>query len=546
MTIIENSESSPFKIYDAQKIQKYLDEKSEIRNFLENIFFKFSEWIDKTQNKIVYNFKRKNSLLTENLFLLVIVNLVQSAFNEKTLSITRDKRWFEQTHIFCQRLNISLGDSRINFYNIWISIFKFMKDEGFTKEIAPHWSVNKIYSRQGAVYLTDKGENILMKGEMLQLPLKNAIHSNDLLAFTSKNSGKNSQKIDNKEFLLTEEYKRKEKKLILISDYFESLDQSIKIEDTLTSKSIIDYLLDLIFKNQVYVIDFKISVPEDELTNFHQSYSLLKIRNDIKIKINDDKFIIEKIHLEILNKIPKRIFCHCNTYNKTKCFIYGGRLYSQTFSNLKRELRKNFFLGNEVLKGEFDFASLHPRMLFYLSGVNPPDNDLYSFELCTELAEFSEETQRKLVKIALLVAINSTSYVTATCGFKKEIRKNLTDLSRITDQQLNLIFNNVINDVRFDNIRDYLFTNKGIELQCIDSDMITDSLVELIKQNIPTISLHDSLFFTTRNEDKMKIIKSTLDKNYVKHLTKALKKNGISIDVINKLTICPDLKFKAV
>ena len=550
MTIIENSESSsPFKIYDAQKIQKYLDEKSEIRDFFQSLILKFSEWVDKTQNKIISNFKRKNPLLTDNLFLLIIVNLVQSAFNGKSLSVSKDKRWFAQSHIFCQRLNKSLGDSRTNFFHLWISIFSFLKDEGFTKEIPHYWSVNKIYSRQGAFYLTDKGENILLKGEILHLPLKKVVHPNDLISFTSKNSSGNSQKIDSKAFLLTDQYERKLKKLVKISDYFESINQSIKIENTLTSKSIIDYLLDLIFKNQVYVIDFKISVPEDKLTDFHQSYSLLKMRNDLEIRINDDKFMIEKVHLEILNKIPKRIFCHCNTDNKTKCYLHGGRLYSQTFSNLKKELRKNFSLDNEKLSGEYDFASLHPRMLYYLAGVNPPDNDLYSFELCTELAEFGEETQRKVAKKALLVAVNSKSYVTATCGFKKEIRNHFPDLLSLTDQQLNLIFNNVINDVRFYNIRDYFFTNKGIELQKIDSDIIIDSLVDLIKLKIAIISLHDSVFFTTRDSedsDKMKIIKSTLEKNYIKHLTSALKRNGISIDVINKLTIRPDLKFKAV
>ncbi len=103
MTIIENSESSsPFKIYDAKKIQKYLDEKSEIRDTLQNLILKFSEWIDKTQNKIVSNFKRKNPLLAENLFLLIIVNLVKSQFNGKTLSVSKDKRWFAQTHFFAR------------------------------------------------------------------------------------------------------------------------------------------------------------------------------------------------------------------------------------------------------------------------------------------------------------------------------------------------------------------------------------------------------------------------------------------------------------
>lgn len=380
---------------------------------------------------------------------------------------------------------------------------------------------------------------------MLQLYLKEVVHPNDLIAFTSKNSSEKSQKIDSEAFYSTEEYKRKLQKLVKISDYFESIDQSILIEDQLTSKHILEYLLDLILENQVYVREFQISIPENELSNLHRNYPLLKVRN-LEIKINDDKFIIERVRLEILNKIPKRIFCNCTPSSKSKCFHFGGRLYGQTFSYLKKELRKNFHLGDERLFGEYDFSALHPRILFYLSGQQPLADDLYALDLFPELEKIGEVAQRKLVKKALLVAINAKSFTSAKIAFKRFMMNNCPEMKSITDKTLNAIFDKVINATQFTPIRQYFFTNKGIECQLIDSDIITDSLSDLSSKDIPVISLHDSLFFTTRDENEMKMIQLILEKNYRKHVTKALKSEGKSEDEIQKLRIFPDLKFKPV
>lgn len=542
---IENSVL--FNFYNTNKLNKYLDSNSQNILINKNLFEKFTKWIDNQEYRIASQFKRRNNELTKKLFDLIIANLLNASFNLKTLAIPKSRNVFVTSAEFSKKINLSLSDARINFYYLWIAIFSFLKYEGLIDEHLGIYSSNPKYSRSTRVWLTAKGNQVLINPLAFKIYLKEIFHEEKLMSFTEKIDKNNSQKLNLSFYYKNREYEKKKKEMKKIYDSFEDIEQSIRINELIVSENIINHLFDLIFSQSVHVIDFQISIPKVAYDLIIDKYKALSLITDLQITFNEDKLLIKKIRLDVIKSSPTRIFCHCEK-NKPKTFFQkGGRLYGQTFTNLKSDLRKYFYLENKSLFGCFDFSSQHLRMLFYLNFTNPPIEDVYKFDLMTEFAEYGEELQRLFVKKSTLCCINSKNYNIAICGFIQTVRDEIAGLSGMTNRKISSCFSRIINNKRFDPIRKkYFFKGIGAELQKLDSDIIVKSLIDLFNLNIHCISLHDAIYFTTQDKQEISIIEQVMSDNYNQIMSEAVKK-GISSELsIDHLKFSPDLKLKFV
>lgn len=540
---IENSVL--FNFYNTHKLNKYLDSNSQNILINKNLFEKFTKWIDNPEYRIASQFKRRNNELTKKLFDLIIANLLNASFNLKTLAIPKSRNEFVTSAEFSKKLNQSLIDARINFYYLWIAIFSFLKYKCLVEEHLGIYSSNPKYSRSTRVWLTAKGNQVLINPLAFKIYLKEIFHEEKLISFTEKIDKNNSRKLD-LSFYKDREYEKKKKEMKKIYNSFEELEQSIRINELIVSENIINHLFDLIFSQSVHVIDFQISIPKVAYDLIIDKYKALSLRTDFQIT-NEDKFLIKKIRLDVIKSSPTRIFCHCEK-NKPKTFFQkGGRLYGQTFTNLKSDLRKYFYLENKSLFGCFDFSAQHLRMLFYLNLTNPPIEDVYKFDLMTEFAEYGEELQRLFVKKAILCCINSENYKIAICGFIQTVRDEIPELAGMTNRKISSCFSRIINDKRFLSIKkNSFFKGIGVNLQRLDSDIIVKSLIDLFNLNIHCISLHDAIYFTTKDKQEISIIEQVMSDNYNQIMSEAVKK-GIGSELsIDHLKFSPDLKLKFV
>jgi len=173
-------------------------------------------------------------------------------------------------------------------------------------------------------------------------------------------------------------------------------------------------------------------------------------------------------------------------------FACGGRFFGAYHLSLLKEIRKNCILLNGNSTVELDFSALHIRMLYHMEGI-PYKDDPYSI-LC------EKEEDRKLYKLVQLVAINSSDEKNAIMAIRNEFRKNgfAYDLSNSSIEKLINKFKVVHKP-----ICKYLNSGIGLKLQNLDSKITENILIDLMKEDIPTLPVHDSYIVEEQYKGKL-------------------------------------------
>jgi hypothetical protein len=167
----------------------------------------------------------------------------------------------------------------------------------------------------------------------------------------------------------------------------------------------------------------------------------------------------------------------------------GGRFYGAWYQNIPKEYRKRILInGKPVL--ELDYSSLHPNLLYFLAGEDPPEGDLY------QLDGYSKDT-RKFLKGVFLRLINSRTRAEAKgsireAAFFKEKLRVPKELGKLEDKFLDPLI-----DAFFEKhkpLTKFIFTidNLGIILQNIDSQIAEKVLLYFALKGIPVLPMHDS------------------------------------------------------
>ncbi len=205
--------------------------------------------------------------------------------------------------------------------------------------------------------------------------------------------------------------------------------------------------------------------------------ALVKDNNDLlgenkKFKLCD--FGISFLDFQLKYELLHRVF-------NLESFAYGGRFYGAGHLELPKEIRKQYIKINDNPTVELDFAALHIRMLYHLIGI-PYMDDPYTI-LC------DSDDDRKIFKLAQLIAINALDEKKAIMAIRNEFRKKgiKYDLTNESIGKLLTRFKEAHHP-----IAEFINTGKGRELQNLDSQITEIILVDLMNKNIPVLPVHDS------------------------------------------------------
>jgi hypothetical protein len=185
---------------------------------------------------------------------------------------------------------------------------------------------------------------------------------------------------------------------------------------------------------------------------------------------------------------------------------YGGRFYSASFQSLKCDSRSQILINGESVT-ELDFKSLHISLLYSIDGKPTPKGDLYDLYNGNKLL-------RKAVKLMFNIAINAKSIVAAKRALYNKfspVRNNSELKSLLAEMnKTGLTAYMLLEEIkrRHPDIAHYLHSGKGIELQCLDSQIAMKILNHFTSQGIPCLPVHDSFIIQHRYQDGlMKVMK---------------------------------------
>ena len=183
----------------------------------------------------------------------------------------------------------------------------------------------------------------------------------------------------------------------------------------------------------------------------------------------------DKQPIDFTRKKLKRIFSNSS-------FEQGGRFYHGWWQEIPSEYRKYITINGKRTR-EMDYAGIHIRMMYAMEGMKIDDDyDPY------KLKDYS--SHRKQVKQALNTIINAKSKEEAIYSINKKLElpkgKDGNDLYKQLEQE-------------HIEIKQYFGTGEGIKLQNLDARIAETVMMELLKQGIPTLPVHDS-FIVRRSQ----------------------------------------------
>lgn len=152
----------------------------------------------------------------------------------------------------------------------------------------------------------------------------------------------------------------------------------------------------------------------------------------------------------------------------------GGRFYGPFWQNLTK-LRRLQLAIDETPVAEFDFAQLHPRLIYAEFG-DCPEGDAYTIS--------GFENQRSNVKVAWQIMLNAPSRRSAILALAQE-------LGGFCKQQQAVLLLEAL-ERRHERISSVFYSGAGLRLQRIDSDLMMKVEGGCISEGIVALPVHDS------------------------------------------------------
>ncbi|MDB4140443.1 hypothetical protein N9746_08060 [Candidatus Thioglobus sp.] len=230
-------------------------------------------------------------------------------------------------------------------------------------------------------------------------------------------------------------------------------------------------------KKDKFVIDYEDTEQTNQMrVNLHSINSLLDNRW-IDLNVSDKAY--EKIaeetekkknrsDIDFNRKRLKRIF-------NNSSFEDGGRFYHGWWQEIPKRFRKNITIDGKRTV-EVDYSSIHFRILYAEQGIDIGDDDPYIIK--------GYEDRRSQIKIALNIILNAETRVKAINAIANKDKLNI-------DKKTALEIYKKLED-RHSNIKQYFGSGRGIKLQYKDSQIAEQVMLNLARDNIVCLPVHDS------------------------------------------------------
>ena len=193
----------------------------------------------------------------------------------------------------------------------------------------------------------------------------------------------------------------------------------------------------------------------------------------------DPEVKASQVHIHQQNTRSRRVFSRSD-------WTMNGRFYGAWWQRLNGDWRSKIFIDDQPTI-EVDFKGLHVAMLYAKAGENM-EWDPYAISQ-EEFQSYPPELLRKLVKRLVLTAINAKGKSSAYSAFRESwpdghLGKKIKNIK--LDELLKIFLER--NPV----LADYLFTDQGIRLMYLDSQITAYVHRHFTEQRIPILSVHDS------------------------------------------------------
>jgi len=215
-------------------------------------------------------------------------------------------------------------------------------------------------------------------------------------------------------------------------------------------------------------------------TNFdiYQDYQILDDKSTTTMKEELKKrpltyYGIRELSFESKYQYLHRVF---NIYPDN-----AGRFYGACHVNMPKEVRRCIVIDGEP-SCELDYKAHHIRMLYHWKEIDYRE-DPYE-RLCD-----GDPSKRSIYKIVSLVGINAKTESTAVKGIRKELWDNGIPFDT-TDKSIKACLN-AFKEVHKP-IANFLNSGKWGALQYYDSQITNIILMQMVRQGIPCLPVHDS------------------------------------------------------
>ena len=230
-------------------------------------------------------------------------------------------------------------------------------------------------------------------------------------------------------------------------------------------------------KKDKFVINYDDTKQTNLMRDNLQTINTLLDSRWIDLEVSDKvyKKIAEKTEkkknrsdIDFNRKLLKRIF-------NNNSFEDGGRFYHGWWQEISKEYRKNITIDGKRTV-EVDYSSIHFRILYAEQGIDIGDDDPYIIE--------GYEDSRDEIKIALNIILNAETKNKAIYAI---FNHDDIDIDKKTAKD---IYKKL--EKEHPKIKQYFGSGRGIKLQYKDSQIAEQVMLNLARDNIVCLPVHDS------------------------------------------------------
>ncbi len=249
-------------------------------------------------------------------------------------------------------------------------------------------------------------------------------------------------------------------------------------------------------------VEFDLKLPHVvQMTEVLRHYNDLLSKTHISLANVDKPYIVrtnskgETQNIKITNasKKVKRVFSR----NDWECYgrFTGGFWQTVGDKDTDETPYRRHIRINDKPTVELDYSSLHPNILTVEAGLDPIE-DVYTLGYQVD-DQFDQTQQRLILKGLMLTLLNASNHKSAYTAFRYDQDKG-HPFKSLKKEQFNKYVEAIIN--KHTHLEQCLATDQGVRLMYIDSQIIEQIISVATSNNIPILTVHDSVICRERDE----------------------------------------------
>ena len=222
----------------------------------------------------------------------------------------------------------------------------------------------------------------------------------------------------------------------------------------------------------------------------------------------------------------------------------NGRFYGGFWQLVGSDYRQHIRINGEITV-ELDYKSLHPNLLLIQEGLEP-STDVYGLGDKPIVDRFDLDTQRSIVKLAVLMLLNADdidkAYNALISKFSTAPGDTIDIRADLTREEFNSYLDAFI--MHHPSLEKHMGKDEGIKLMYQDSLIVEELIRNFTAREIPILCVHDSIII---QENYLDLAREEMKKATVKLLGVELNfdQNRVTKDLVDGTRGFKDTEFTA-